>query len=58
MLVCLYAGISSHSGDHHMHINSLVRLFAGISSNSECHRPHSTRSGKQRKIVRYEVVNS
>jgi len=32
---------------------SLVRLFAGISSHSEDHRAHFTRSGKQRKIVRY-----
>ena len=29
------------------------RFVAGISSNSECHRAHSTRSGKQRKIVWY-----
>jgi len=32
---------------------TLCRFVAGISSSSECHRPHSTRSGKQRKIVRY-----
>ena len=31
----------------------LCPFVAGISSNSEDHRPHSTRSGKQRKIMRY-----
>ena len=48
-LVRLFAGMLSHSEDR----RSLVRLFAGISLHSEDHHAHSTRSGKQRKIVLY-----